>query len=206
MRIFRKNYSEDSDEELMQKIRQGNAGAFDELYHRYSKRLLLYFYRMLGGDSEKTQDFLQDLFLKIVEKNNLFRNEARFSTWIFTVAHNMCKNEYRRLSVRKIIDHQAEPDDVFSQNGNDFLDIEQKIDEDMFKQIVLKELGRLDENQCSTFILRFQENLSIKEISQILGCSDGTTKSRLFYVTQKLSKRLKRFNPRNNEVPKHEGK
>jgi RNA polymerase sigma-70 factor (ECF subfamily) len=103
MGIFRKNYSEVSDEELMQNIRQGNTGAFDELYRRYNRRLLLYFYRMLGGDSEKAQDFLQDLFLKIFEKNNLFRNEARFSSWIFTVAHNMCKNEYRWLSVRKII-------------------------------------------------------------------------------------------------------
>lgn len=190
----------------MQKIRQGNTAAFDELYHRYSKRMLLYFYRMLGGDTEKSQDFLQDLFLKILEKNSLFRNEALFSTWIFTVAHNMCKNEYRRLSVRKIIDYQAEPDGVFSKNGNDFSDVEQKIDDEIFKQFILKELGHLDENQCSTFILRFQENLSIKEISQVLDCSEGTTKSRLFYVTQKLSKKLKHFNPQNNEVPKHERK
>jgi RNA polymerase sigma-70 factor (ECF subfamily) len=91
-------------------------------------------------------------------------------------------------------------------NGNDYLDIEQKIDEDMFKRMVLKVLGQCDENQGSTFILRFQENLSIKEISQILDCSEGTTKSRLFYVTQKLSKKLKHFNPQNNEVPKHEEK
>lgn len=188
----------------MQKLRQGDAGAFDELYLRYSKRMLLYFYRMLGGHAEKSQDFLQDLFVKIIEKKDSFRNGARFNSWMFTVAHNMCKNEYRRLSVRKIMDHDTNPDSLHSPAGNDGDNIDRKIDGELFQKFVIKELSRLDENQCSTFILRFQENLSIKEISQILECSEGTTKSRLFYVTQKLSNKLKRFDPKLDEVSKYE--
>lgn len=188
----------------MQKLRQGNAGAFDELYLRYSKRMLLYFCRMLGGDVEKSQDFLQDLFVKIIENKDSFRNGARFNSWMFTVAHNMCKNEYRRLSVRKIMDRDTDPDSLHSPSIGENGHIDQKIDGELFQQFVIRELSRLDENQCSTFILRFQENLSIKEISQILECSEGTTKSRLFYVTQKLSNKLKQFDPKLDEVTKYE--
>ena len=204
MSFLRKNYSEVSDEELIQKIRQGNAGAFDELYLRYSKRMLLYFYRMLGGDAEKAQDFLQDLFVKVIEKKDLFRENARFYSWIFTVAHNMCKNEYRRLSVRKIVDRQADPDALLSSANGQDPGIDRKIDGEMFRQSIIKELNRMDENQRSAFILRFQENLSIKEISQVLDCSEGTTKSRLFYAAQKLSKKLRLFDPETYEVAKHE--
>ncbi|MDP7122228.1 MAG: sigma-70 family RNA polymerase sigma factor, partial [Candidatus Marinimicrobia bacterium] len=75
--------------------------AFDELYARYSSRLFHYFYRMLGGNPEKARDFLQDIFFKIVENPDRFHTGNRFSSWVFTIAHNMCKNEYRRLDVRK---------------------------------------------------------------------------------------------------------
>ncbi len=78
-----------------------DTAAFDELYERYSTRLLHYFYRMLGKETEKAQDFLQDLLLKIVEKPHLFDTRQRFSTWVYTIASNMCKNEYRRLQVRQ---------------------------------------------------------------------------------------------------------
>ncbi len=89
----------------MEFIQWGDTAAFDELYQRYSQRLLYYFYRMLGGDEDRAQDFLQDLFLKIIEKPNQFVSKQRFSNWIFTVTHNMCKNEYRRLSVRQVVEN-----------------------------------------------------------------------------------------------------
>jgi len=82
-------------------IHQGETAAFDELYARYQKRLLYYFYRMLGNSNEKAGDFLQDIFMKIIERPNHFDASRRFRTWLFSVAHNMCKNEYRRLSIRK---------------------------------------------------------------------------------------------------------
>ena len=64
MPLFQKKYDTLTDEKLMAHIQRGDTAAFDELYTRYSKRLLYYFHRMLGGDGEKAQDFLQDLFLK----------------------------------------------------------------------------------------------------------------------------------------------
>ena len=66
----------------MESIQQGDRVAFDEIYQRYSQRLLCYFYRMFGGDEEKAQDFLQDLFLKIIEKPEQFISKHKFISWI----------------------------------------------------------------------------------------------------------------------------
>ncbi len=182
----------------MELIQQSDSLAFDELYQRYSQRLLYYFFRMFGGDEAKAQDFLQDLFLKIIEKPDQFASKHKFTSWIFTVAHNMCKNEYRRLSVRQVIDDNTDLDSVSIGEGSKL--IEQQIDQKIFENQLSQELQKLNPDYQSTFILRFQENLSIKEISNILACSEGTVKSRLFHATRKLMKQLQEFNPHQVEV------
>ena len=97
MPVFKKKYINLSDEQLMARIIKNDAHAFNEIYNRYSHRLLIFFLRALGGHDEKAQDFLQDVFLKIIEKPYMFSVDKKFSTWIFTIANNLCKNEYRRL-------------------------------------------------------------------------------------------------------------
>jgi len=188
----------------MQCIQRGDASAFSELYDRYSKRLLFYFYRELGGDEEKAQDFLQEIFLKIVEKHALFDTEKKFSTWIFTVAYNMCKNEYRRLEVRKIVENNVEMEAISHDNESEYHQVEKQTDQKMFERALLAQLEKFDDGHRSTFLLRYQQNLSIKEISEVLACSEGTVKSRLFYATRKLARKLKAFNPYRIEVPKNE--
>lgn len=172
-------------------IKRGIIPAFDELYNRYSNRLLHFFYRMLSGDADKAQDFLQDISLKIINHADTFQESKKFSTWIFTIASNMCKNEYRRISNKKnmernIIDHNR----IQSTN-----EIEERLDLKEFYKFLNIELQNLDFNKKMVFLLRFQENLSIKEISDVLGCSEGTVKSRLFYTTKLLSKKLQTVKP-----------
>jgi RNA polymerase sigma-70 factor (ECF subfamily) len=204
MAIFRNKYKKLSDEKLMGCIQRGDTSAFNELYHRYSKRLLFHFFRELGGDEEKAQDFLQETFLKIVEKPELFHTEKKFSTWIFTVAYNMCKNEYRRLEVREIVENDANIDEVSQSFQSEYHPSERKVDQKIFEQALFDELEKLDDGHRSAFLLRYQENFSIREIGEILGCSEGTVKSRLFYTTQKLASKLKAFNPYKSEVAKDE--
>ncbi len=184
----------------MESIQQGDTAAFDELYQRYSQRLLYYFCRMLGGDEKKAQDFLQDLFLKIIERPEQFISKHRFTSWIFTIAHNMCKNEYRHLDVRKIVENDVNLDSISSGFENGCKQIEQNVDQKIFENHLLKELMRMNPDYQTTFLLRFQENLSIKEISEILECSEGTVKSRLFNTTRKLMNQLKEFNPNSVEA------
>ncbi len=187
------SYLQLSDEELMELIRLKETGAFDELYRRYSQRLLSYFYRMLGGDNEKAQDFLQNIFLKIVEKPQRYKPTNRFATWLYAVASNMCKNEYRALKVRKQV-HSAEDLDIFvAEPDRRHSNPDLKIDGDRFTRKLLKALENMKSTHRSTFLLRFQENFSIREIGEILGCSEGTVKSRLFYTIRELAGKLRDF-------------
>lgn len=187
MRLFRRDLT---DEELVARSGRGDADAFDELYGRYSQRLLYYFYRMLGDD--KAQDFLQELFLKVIEKNESCAAAPRFSTWLFTVAHNMCCNEYRHKAVRQEV-FLGDVDLLHPCAEGD--DIERELDQAAFKKSLLAELDRLDQVKRSTFLLRYQEDFAIDEIGTIMGCSPGTVKSRLFYTTRLLADRLQAFHP-----------
>src|SRR5262245_31137130 len=99
--MFRNRLTRRSDEDLMRLVQQGASDAFAEIYWRYSTPMVRYFYRMLWKDQHKAQDFLHDLFLKIVERPEHFDVNKKFSTWLYSVAHNMCKNEYRKQQFRK---------------------------------------------------------------------------------------------------------
>jgi RNA polymerase sigma-70 factor (ECF subfamily) len=190
MTEFQTEYQHCTDEALMEAIKQGRVLAFDTLYQRYSKRLLRYFHRMLGNDADKAQDFLQELFLKIVKKPRLFHTNARFSTWIYSVAHNMCKNEYRRLKVRKLFAASMTPNSN-SATAADSLEVE--FFQKEFIALLWRELDKIEEAKRSVFLLRFHEGFSIKEIAEIVQCSEGTVKSRLFYTIKHLAARLAPF-------------
>ena len=192
MRLFKRDLSKMSDESLMGCVQDGNLDALDNLYSRYDSRLLHYFHRMLNRDEEKAQDFLHDLFVKIVDRPSAFDTRQPFKTWIFTVAHNMCKNEYRRLEVRT---RETTVEQIRMDRYSGTSDIDQALDAKSFKQAVLDALDDLEPSHRTTFLLRYQEDLTIREISGVLDCAEGTTKSRLHYVTKRLSKQLQEMNP-----------
>jgi RNA polymerase sigma-70 factor (ECF subfamily) len=206
MPLLQKKYNLFSDERLMELLQQGDAAgpeAFDELYERYSRRLLIYFHRMLGGNHEKAQDFLQELFLKIVERPRLFNAEQRFRTWIYAVAHNMCKNEYRRLGISKIVESKADLEAIARAALDAEKQIENELDWKRFRAALFQELAKLGESHRATFLLRHQDGFSIKEISEVLHCSEGTTKSRLFYTAKKLAGQLSAFDPNADKPQPH---
>ncbi len=187
----KEKYQHLSDEDLMLKVIKGNSQCYAEIYDRYATRLLNYFYKMLWKDREKAEDFLHDLFAKIIAKPDYFDPKRSFKTWIFSVAHNMCKNEYKKQEIR-----QGGPLEL---NENIYAETKEKDVESYDMQLFLKklyaELDKLEEVQKSSFILRYMEEKSIKEISEIMQCSEGTVKSRLFYTLKKISPHLQKFNP-----------
>ena len=138
--------------------------------------------------------------MKIVENPGLFDTERRFPTWMFTVAYNMCKNEYRRLEIRDIVETDGDMDAIPHELESEYHPAEQNLDQKIFKRALFAELEKFDNGHRSAFLLRYQQNFSIKEIGEILECSEGTVKSRLFYTTQKLAAKLKAFNPYKTEV------
>ncbi len=185
--MFKKNYKNYSDEELMQFIKKGKSAAFDELYLRYAGKLYNYFYKMLWQNVEKSNDFTQELFLKIIEKPELFDTTKRFSTWVFTVANNLCKNEYRKSENKekaysgfKLL--QDETTEFSFQN----------IDNQLFIEKINIAINQLEPKHKACFVLRYKEELSVKEISKIVNCPEGTVKSRLFHATKKISEQIKK--------------
>ena len=185
-----------SDEELMFCLSNGDVLAFDEIYLRYSKRLLGYYIRMLNFDKELARDALQDLFLKIAETPEKFDKTRSFKTWIFSVASNSCKNFYRH---KKIVSESNEEIKYTTESINDsvFLNTASKIDATVFRKMVEEALNELSAEKKEAFILKYQEEKTITEIAFIQNCPEGSVKSRLYYTIKVLEEKLKIFKPLN---------
>ena len=189
-------YSLMNDQDLMLYLQQGEALAFDELYNRYSKRLLGYFIRMLNFDREKAQDSLHDVFLKIIEKPEQFDRSRSFKSWVFTIAYNTCKNHYKHDGVvKEAKDELKHTTDVLDEKF--FVSMAAKMDAVDFKKALNTELASLPMDKKTTFVLRYQEDYSINEIAEIMECSEGTVKSRIHYTLRILSEKLKIYDPLN---------
>jgi RNA polymerase sigma-70 factor (ECF subfamily) len=185
----RSKHKELTDEELMQLLVKKDSEAFSELYDRYSEIALNFFFKMLWKDREKSEDFMQDLFMKLIHKPELYNTSKPFKTWFFSVANNMCKNEYRKAEVRL----KAATEIQNSQNLTDSNYGEKQPDKALFLESLNKELEEMGQVRRSIFIMRFKHGFTIKEISQVLECSQGTVKSRIFYTVKNLNEKLKDF-------------
>jgi len=188
--LFQNKYKNKTDEVLITLLSRGKKDAFNELYSRYGEALYHFFYKMLYQDEEIAADFCQNLFLKVFEKANTFDKQYKFSTWIYTMASNMCKNEYRRRSRNKPTVYL----DNFIKSINP--KAPQKLDQDIFQAHLQNAINKLDDKHKICFVLRYQENKSISEISDLLGIPKGTIKSRLHNTLRKLERDLQMFNPK----------
>lgn len=189
---FSIDYKNMSDEQLMFYLIKGKENAFNEIYNRFSGPLFMFFYQRLWQNHAKAEDFLQDLFLKVIEKAESFDRDKNFKTWIYTVAYNMCKNEYRRNQVREV-DIRLSDLKFQELQSTDLATISKAHDLALFGKRLRLELDRLDQKYSMTFILRHEHNLSIKSIAEIMNCPQGTVKSRLSFGTKQLSSRLNMF-------------
>ena len=160
--------------------------ALVELHRRYSKKLLGYFIKMLNKDVALAQDFVQELFLKIMEKKHLFDPEKKFYSWVFAIASNMCKTAYRHHG--KTISLNSE---VAQPVGLDESALEKK----EFMLALQKSIDNLEHYHKTVFVLRYLEHFSLNEIAEITESSLGTVKSRLFYSTKKITENLKHYDP-----------
>jgi len=183
--FFKKRLTHFTDEELMQEIQQRSEAALVEIYQRYSAPLLRYFTRMLWHNTDVAQDFLQDLFLKIIDNQGRFDTNRKFSTWIYSIAHNMCKNEYRNKEHR---DSAIIPIERHSHT-----DLNKLIDERDFKNRLNFLLETLDDESKTLFLLKYEHEFDLEKISEILAIPVGTIKSRLFYLRKGLSRELSEY-------------
>lgn len=187
MRFDRNREKAQTDESLVASLSSKRSNeALTELHARYAQKVYGYFYRMFAGDSDKAQDFVQDLFLRILEKHHQFDPAKKFYTWMFTIACNMCKTEFRHSN--RIQNYDADSS-VF--NGTEWTDDHHT--RELFNEHLQKAVLRLDEVHRSVFVLRYFNHLPLNEIADILEIPLGTVKSRLFNATAKMANELKAF-------------
>jgi RNA polymerase sigma-70 factor (ECF subfamily) len=161
----------------------GETRAFDELVDRYQNRLLNFVFRTTG-DRERAEDLVQEVFVRVYRHINRFDRSRKFSTWIYTIASNLAKNELRNRSRNPLVLFQAirrnwEDDDRPLQ----FEDPASRPD-DMFRKRHLREaveeaVQKLPRHHRNVFVLRELEGKSYEEIAEITSTNLGTVKSRL---------------------------
>lgn len=175
-----------TDEELMQRVScKDDDRAFGELYHRYARRLMGFFFRQLDRDEALASDFTQDAFMRVWTARDKFTGTT-FRTWLFTIAFNLIKNHIRHSVHQKQYEqfvgkHQAVTEDS---------KIIETLDEKAFADALRQELERLSSDARLLFSLRFEEELSVPQIAEVMAIPEGTVKSRLHTLTQTLKKKL----------------
>jgi|SRR5690554_441541 len=192
MGIFRVNYKKQSDEQLLRLMRRGDERAFDEVYQRYGAKLAYFFTRKLKHDKEKGEDFMHDLFAKLIDRPELFDPNRSFKTWIYSVANNMCINEYKKMAVRSNTNNSLSSEmQVAAKNQP----IEEQLYEKDFSSDLEKAMAKLEDKHREVFVMRHIDGLSVKEVAEIMEIKPGTVKSRLFYATKKIASVMQVYNP-----------
>lgn len=187
----RKSYTDDSDENLMLALQKGRQKALAELYRRYEERMRYYFFRMTGQDLELARDLCQDLFVRLSEKARHYQPGRPFKTWIYSLAHNMCKNHYRHQKVVELARGELVPEGESLPAASIIADI----DAAEFRNRINAALLQLDAERRSAFLLRHREGMQLSEIAHVQQCPIGTVKSRLHYVNRYLAQQLADLKP-----------
>ena len=175
-----------TDEELIKDFQNGNINSYNHLVYRYKDRLFHYIYQFVH-DIDKAEDLLQDTFLKLYTHKDSYREIAKFSTWIYTIAGNFAKTELRKFKRRKtysISDLSFEDNEFIIKDTN-------KTPSDIFLDQGLRDslnecLSLLPLNFRTIIILRDIQELSYDEISTIVELPLGTVKSRINRARLKL--------------------
>ena len=188
MAIFKKDYSKIADENLLRLIVQQDELAFEALYERYKIRLYRYFIRMCGNETQ-AQDLLQDLFLRLFQKADLYEERYKFSTWIYTMAYRLFINQVRKKSFNRMVtEENIQLDNTYT--SDDVNTFESALEHKFFKEKLDVVLQTFDAEKFNTFILRFQQGLNVSEIADIMECPVGTVKSRLHYTIKEISHQM----------------
>lgn len=183
------NYRRDTDEALMPLIQRKDERAFDELFLRYARKLQGFFWRRTGGNEAEAADLTQEVFLRVWEKAKRYNPSTNVHTWIFSIAYNLLTDHYRHIGYQEQYTAyvQSSETEAIDENVSILLDKEQ------FDKALSEVLTALSEAEQLLFDLRFTQELSVAEIAVIIQIPEGTVKSRLHSLTQKLRLKLHQY-------------
>ena len=189
----------DTDVELVRRAQEGDTRAFDELVVKYSKKLYGLVYNMTSN-KEDTHDLLQDIFAKAYRSLRHFRGKSTFYTWIYSIAVNMTLNFLKKRKRRSSmslddLDSGIQNDSAFVDTGNRANPRQQSTLHELQKKLN-EALQELSEDHRAVVTMFDIQGMPHAEISKILGVSEGTVRSRLYYAHQQLQGYLQEFRAR----------
>jgi len=182
-----------TDEELIADFQAGDAGAFTLLVGRYKDQLLNFVYRYVGNYDD-ADDIVQDVFVRVYRNKDAYRPIAKFSTWIYTIATNLAKTEFRRRKRHALFSLSRGHDDEHGRQfdiADDRYPADAEADRNLQQELIQRALNSLGGKYREVLILCDVQDLSYEEICGITGLNMGTVKSRLNRGRAKLQILLK---------------
>jgi RNA polymerase sigma factor (sigma-70 family) len=168
-----------ADNYLMAKVRDGDPEKLGLLYERYKRPLLGFFVGMVR-DKELGEDLVQNTFMRILKYKHLFRGDGDFRTWMFHIARNVKNDHFRK---NKITHEKVEKwEDKIKDEGNLMLEWQ---GEDEQRMLAIA-MDKLPEDKREILLLSKYQERKYKEIAEILGCTEGTVKVKVFRALQDL--------------------
>ena len=186
----------EEDPALLQRLRDRDERAFRAIVEKHRDKVFNITLRMLGNRAE-AEDLAQEVFITVFKTIDQFRQESKFSTWLYRVTVNHCKNRIKYLAVRHDRDRD-ELDDTANKSTNGQIGApmphapDRALEGAQMEKLLQEAIAGLDDDQRVVVVLRDVEDLSIEEICEITGLPDGTVKSRLHRARLVLRKRLQR--------------
>jgi RNA polymerase sigma-70 factor (ECF subfamily) len=179
-----------SDEELVAAVRAGEPAAFDQLMLRWDRRIRGAAYRVLGSDDE-ARDVAQEAFLRAFRHLHSFKEEARFSSWLYQIALNLCRDRLRRRRGREFVSL-----DVVTEAAPAALRAEpsalERVEAQDLSRVIAAAVDTLSEEQREVVVLKEYQGLTFPEIAEVLGVPVSTVKTRLYRALSQLRVKLER--------------
>lgn len=182
----------DIDIELALRAKNGDDGAFSELMQKHYRGVLNYVYRFTNG-SENSEDITQEVFLRVYKSIKRYKPEAKFTTWLYKIATNLCLTKLKKMNKKKSysLDEMTEKigtiEDIKSKSGYDELFRKE------LRDILFNALAKLPENERVAITLNKYEGFSYNEVAEVIGCSLGAVKTHIYRGRLKLIDELKEY-------------
>ena len=191
-------FNDQADEDLMVMYQKGEVRAFEVLLSRHRKPVYNFILRFIG-DKETAEDLLQEAFMRVIKGAEAYKRQAKFTTWLYTIARNLCVDQTRRRKHRKHASLDAPMDssdesgtlmDVIP--GNEMASDRKSVNKQLHEQMQ-RAIAQLSEEQCEVFLMREFLDMPFKQIADVVGVPENTVKSRMRYALEKLRLELDEY-------------
>lgn len=191
-------FNDQADEDLMVMYQQGEVRAFEILLGRHRKAVYNFILRFVG-DRETAEDLLQETFMRVIKGADAYKRQAKFTTWLYTIARNLCVDQTRRRKHRRHASLDAPMDtsddsgslmDVIA--GSELASDRKSVNKELFATMQ-RAIASLSEEQREVFLMREFLDLPFKQIAEVVGVPENTVKSRMRYALEKLRLELDEY-------------